>query len=216
MYSRKIKICWKSKKVYFVIIKQPTIKGRKMSFGNIVLLIIVAIAAYLVVIYNRFISLRTGIDASWSDIDVQLKRRYDLIPALVDTVKGYKDYEAETLEKVIQARQQGLAAGSVDEKAAAANMISGALGKLFALAEAYPDLKANTTFVKLQNELSNIEDALQNARRYYNAIVRDYNYRLDAFPDLYVAKKFNFTAREYFELDESEAQAAKKMPKIDF
>jgi LemA protein len=187
-----------------------------MSFGNIVLLIIVAIAAYLVVIYNRFISLRTGIDASWSDIDVQLKRRYDLIPALVDTVKGYKDYEAETLEKVIQARQQGLAAGSVDEKAAAANMISGALGKLFALAEAYPDLKANTTFVKLQNELSNIEDALQNARRYYNAIVRDYNYRLDAFPDLYVAKKFNFTAREYFELDESEAQAAKKMPKIDF
>ncbi len=187
-----------------------------MSFGNIVLLIIVAIAAYLVVIYNRFISLRTGIDASWSDIDVQLKRRYDLIPALVDTVKGYKDYEAETLEKVIQARQQGLDAGSIDEKAAAANMISGALGKLFALAEAYPDLKANTTFMKLQNELSSIEDALQNARRYYNAIVRDYNYRLDAFPDLYVAKKFNFTPREYFELDESEAEAAKKMPKIDF
>jgi len=187
-----------------------------MSFGNIVLLIIVAIAAYLVVIYNRFISLRTGIDASWSDIDVQLKRRYDLIPALVDTVKGYKEYEAETLEKVIQARQQGLAAGSIDEKAAAANMISGALGKLFALAEAYPDLKANTTFMKLQNELSSIEDALQNARRYYNAIVRDYNYRLDAFPDLYVAKKFNFSKREYFELDESEAQAAKKMPKIDF
>ena len=187
-----------------------------MSFGNIVLLIIVAVAAYLVVIYNRFISLRTGIDAAWSDIDVQLKRRYDLIPALVDTVKGYKDYEAETLEKVIQARQQGLDAGSIDEKAAAANMISGALGKLFALAEAYPDLKANTTFMKLQNELSSIEDALQNARRYYNAIVRDYNYRLDAFPDLYVAKKFNFSAREYFELDESEAQAAKKMPKIDF
>ncbi|UPT78513.1 LemA family protein [Sulfurovum sp. XGS-02] len=187
-----------------------------MSFGNIVLLIIVAVAAYLVVIYNRFISLRTGIDAAWSDIDVQLKRRYDLIPALVDTVKGYKDYEAETLEKVIQARQQGLDAGSIDEKAAAANMISGALGKLFALAEAYPDLKANTTFIKLQNELSGIEDALQNARRYYNAIVRDYNYRLDSFPDLYIARKFNFTAREYFELDESEAEAAKKMPKINF
>ncbi len=187
-----------------------------MSFGNIVLLIIVAIAAYLVVIYNRFISLRTGIDAAWSDIDVQLKRRYDLIPALVDTVKGYKDYEAETLEKVIQARQQGLDAGSIDEKAAAANRMSGALGKLFALAEAYPDLKANTTFMKLQNELSRIEDALQNARRYYNTIVRDYNYRLDAFPDLYVAQKFNFTRREYFELDESEAEAAKKMPKIDF
>jgi len=191
-------------------------KGRSMSFGNIVLLIIVAVAAYLVVIYNRFISLRTGIDASWSDIDVQLKRRYDLIPALVDTVKGYKEYEAETLEKVIQARQQGLSAGTMDEKAAAANMLSGALGKLFALAEAYPELKADTTFIKLQNELSSIEDAIQNARRYYNAIVRDYNYRLDSFPDLYVARKFNFTGREYFELDASEAEAAKKMPKIDF
>lgn len=186
-----------------------------MSFGNIVLLIIVAIAGYMVIVYNRFISLRTGIDAAWSDIDIQLKRRYDLIPALVDTVRGYKEYEAETLEKVIQARQQGLSANTVDEKAAAANVISGALGKLFALAEAYPDLKANTNFLKLQDELSTLEDAIQNARRYYNAIVRDYNYRLEAFPDLYIAQKFNYTGRDYFELDASEAQAATKMPKID-
>lgn len=204
----------------FVIIrssrKSATLfEGIKMSFGNIVLLIIVAVAGYLVIIYNRFISLRTGIDASWADIDVQLKRRYDLIPALVDTVKGYKDYEAETLEKVIQARQQGLSAATMDEKAAAANMLAGSLGKLFALAEAYPDLKANTTFIKLQNELTNLEDAIQNARRYYNAIVRDYNYRLESFPDMFVARKFNFTGREYFELDASEAEAAKKMPKID-
>ncbi|MCF6243760.1 MAG: LemA family protein [Sulfurovum sp.] len=186
-----------------------------MSFGNIVLLIIVAVAGYLIIIYNKFVSLRAGIDASWSDIDVQLKRRYNLIPALVDTVKGYKDYEAETLEKVIQARQQGLSAGNMDEKAAAANMLSGALGKLFALSEAYPDLKANTNFLKLQDELSSIEDAIQNARRYYNAIVRDYNAKLESFPDLFVAQKFNFTGREYFELDASEADAAKKMPKID-
>ena len=186
-----------------------------MSFGNIVLLIIAAITSYLIIIYNKFVSLRAGIDASWSDIDVQLKRRYDLIPALVDTVKGYKDYEAETLEKVIQARQQGVNAGTQDEKAAAANMLSGALGKMFALAEAYPDLKANTTFIKLQNELTNLEDAIQNARRYYNAIVRDYNAKLESFPDLYVARKFNFTSRDYFQLDENEAQAAKKMPKID-
>ena len=186
-----------------------------MSFGNIVLLIIAAIAAYLVLIYNKFVSLRAGIDASWSDIDVQLKRRYDLIPALVDTVKGYKEYEAGTLEKVIQARQQGISANTVDEKAAAANMLSGALGKMFALAEAYPDLKANTTFMKLQDELTNLEDALQNARRYYNAIVRDYNAKLESFPDLFVARKFNFTSRDYFELDASEAEAAKKMPKID-
>ncbi len=186
-----------------------------MSFGNIVLLIIVAVAGYMVIVYNRFISLRTGIDAAWSDIDIQLKRRYDLIPALVDTVRGYKEYEAETLEKVIQARQQGLSADTMDEKAAAANVISGALGKLFALAEAYPDLKANTNFLKLQDELSNLEDAIQNARRYYNAIVRDYNYRLEAFPDLFIAQKFNYTSRDYFELDVSEAQAATKMPKID-
>ena len=186
-----------------------------MSFGNIVLLIIVGIGAYLVAIYNKLVSLRAGMDASWSDIDVQLKRRYDLIPALVDTVKGYKEYEGDTLERVIKARQQGLSAGTMDEKAAAANMLSGALGKMFALAEAYPDLKANTNFLKLQDELSNMEDAIQNARRYYNAIVRDYNAKIESFPDLFVAQKFNFTKRDYFELDESEAEAAKKMPKID-
>ena len=186
-----------------------------MSFGNIVLLIIIAVGAYLVAIYNKFVSLRAGIDAAWSDIDVQLKRRYDLIPALVDTVKGYKDYEAGTLEKVIQARQQGLSAGTLDEKAAAANALSGALGKLFALAEAYPDLKANQNFLHLQGELSSLEDSIQNARRYYNAIVRDYNAKLESFPDLFVAQKFNFTPRDYFELDESEAESVKKMPKID-
>ncbi len=186
-----------------------------MSFGNIVLLIIIAVGAYLVAIYNKFVSLRAGIDAAWSDIDVQLKRRYDLIPALVDTVKGYKDYEAGTLEKVIQARQQGLSAGTIDEKAAAANALSGALGKLFALAEAYPDLKANQNFLHLQGELSSLEDSIQNARRYYNAIVRDYNAKLESFPDLFVAQKFNFKPRNYFELDESEAESVKKMPKID-
>ena len=186
-----------------------------MSFGNIVLLIILGVGAYLVAIYNKLVALRAGMDASWSDIDVQLKRRYDLIPALVDTVKGYKEYEADTLEKVIQARQQGLSAGSMDEKAAAANMLSGALGKMFALAEAYPDLKANTNFLKLQDELSNLEDAIQNARRYYNAIVRDYNAKIESFPDLFVAQKFNFTKRDYFELSESEAEAAQEMPKID-
>ncbi len=186
-----------------------------MSFGNIILLIIIGVGAYLVVIYNKFVSLRAGMDASWSDIDVQLKRRYDLIPALVDTVRGYKEYEGDTLERVIKARQQGLSAGTMDEKAAAANMLSGALGKMFALAEAYPDLKANTNFLKLQDELSNLEDAIQNARRYYNAIVRDYNAKIESFPDLFVAQKFNFTKRDYFELDESEAEAAKKMPKID-
>jgi len=186
-----------------------------MSTGIIFLIVLLALAGYLIAIYNKFVSLRAGIDAAWSDIDIQLKRRYDLIPALVDTVRGYKEYEASTLEKVIKARQQGLTASSVKEKEAAANMLTGALGKLFALAEAYPDLKANSSFLNLQSELSSIEDAIQNARRYYNAIVRDYNARLHSFPDLFVAQKFNFEERDYFELDEAEAAAAKKMPKID-
>ncbi|MCF6207751.1 MAG: LemA family protein [Sulfurovum sp.] len=187
-----------------------------MSFGNIVLLLIVGAVLYAIAIYNKLVSLRAGIDAAWSDIDVQLKRRYDLIPALVDTVKGYKEYEGDTLERVIEARQKGLSANTVEEKAQAANLLSGALGKLFALAEAYPDLKANTNFLKLQDELSRIEEAIQNARRYYNAIVRDYNAKIESFPDLFIAQKYHFTKRDYFELDEDETEAVKEMPKIDF
>jgi len=186
-----------------------------MSFGNILLLALVGFAAYLIAIYNKFVSLRAGIDAAESDIDIQLKRRYNLIPALVDVIRGYKNYEGDTLEKVIKARQVGLSATTMDEKAAAANMLSGALGKLFALAEAYPDLKANENFLHLQGELSQMEETIQNARRYYNAVVRDYNAKLESFPDLIVAQKFNFTPREYFELDESEAEEVRKMPKID-
>ncbi len=188
-------------------------KGTNMSFGIIFLLIVVGIVIYAIVIYNRFISLKTGMDASWSDIDIQLKRRYDLIPALVDTIKGYKEYEVDTLEKIVKARQQGIDAHSMDEKALASNMMAGALGRMFALAEAYPDLKADSTFINLQNELSNLEDALQNARRYYNAIVRDYRYRLEAFPDVMIAQKFGFVSREYFEIDEG--IDVDTMPKID-
>jgi len=186
-----------------------------MSLGNIILLLIVVAVLYAIAIYNKLVSLRAGIDAAWSDIDVQLKRRYDLIPALVDVVKGYKEYEGDTLERVIAARQKGLSANSVEEKAEAASMLSGALGKLFALAEAYPDLKANTNFLKLQDELSTLENAIQNARRYYNAIVRDYNAKIESFPDVLIAQKYHFTKRDYFELDEAESEAVKKMPKID-
>ena len=186
-----------------------------MSFSTIILILIVGVALYLVAIYNKFISLQAGIDAAWSDIDVQLKRRYNLIPALVNVVKGYKDYEAGTLEKIIQARQQSMEAKTPAEKSAAESLLGASLGKLFALAEAYPDLKADSQFLNLQSELSSIEDAIQNSRRYYNAIVRDYNAKLKSFPDVLVANKYHFTPREYFELDESEASAAKKMPEID-
>ncbi len=186
-----------------------------MNFGNIVLIIIIAIAGYLIIIYNKFVSLRAGINASWSDINVQLRRRYDLIPALVDTVRGYKNYEASVLENVIKARQQGIDAATIKDQEQAENMISATLGKLFALTEAYPDVKANATFIKLQNELSAVEDTIQSARRYYNAIVRDYNAKTDTFPDLFVARKFNFEKRDYFELDDNVADLVKKMPKID-
>ena len=187
-----------------------------MSLINILLLVLVFIVIYFIAIYNKFVELRAGINASWSDIDIQLKRRYNLIPALVDTVKGYKDHESSTLEKVIKARQQGMNASNINEKQEATAVLSGALSGFFALSEAYPELKANTTFIKLQNELANIEDTIQNARRYYNAIVRDNNAKVDSFPDLIIAQKFNFEKKEYFELDESEKDIVKKMPKISF
>ena len=187
-----------------------------MNSGSIIVLAIIGILLYLIVIYNRLVSLRAGINAAWSDIDVQLKRRHDLIPALVETIKEYKAYEQETLEKIVKAREVGLDAKSVEEKAKAATLLSGALGRLFARSEDYPDLKANTTFLKLQSELSDLENATQNARRYYNAITRDYNAKIQSFPDLFIAQKFNFTKRAYFELDEAEADQVKAMPKISF
>ena len=187
-----------------------------MGLGSISLIIIIITIVYFIIIYNKFISLRAGINASESDIDVQLKRRYNLIPALIDTVKGYQKHETETLEKVVKARQHSMQANSMEEKSKAANMLSNALGKMFALAESYPDLKANTNFLKLQQELSSIENSIQNARRYYNAIARDYNAKLDSFPDLLVARNFNFTSRNYFELDENEAETVRSMPKVNF
>lgn len=178
----------------------------------ILLVLIAAVVLYFIAIYNGFVSLKARIDAAWSDIDVQLKRRYDLIPALVKTVKGYKEYEKSTLEEIVRARTMGMEAKDIKEKERAETMLSRSLGRLFALAENYPDLKANTTFLKLQEELSDIEEALQNARRYYNAVVRDYNAKIESFPDLIIANKFHFTPRDYFELED---QNAREMPKID-
>ncbi len=187
-----------------------------MNAGLIFIIVVVGAIFYLIAIYNRLVSLRQSVEAAWSDIDVQLKRRYNLIPVLVDTVKGYKDYEADTLEKVIKARQLGVHAQSVKEHEAADNMLTQALGKLFALAEAYPDLKANENFLNLQQQLAEIEDAIQNARRYYNAVVRDYNTRLESFPDVLIAQRYHFQPKDFFELDESEKAAVKKMPEIKF
>jgi len=187
-----------------------------MGFGTILFLIIIAVIIYFIVIYNRFASLSAGIDASWADIEVQLKRRYNLIPALLDTLKAYNQYEAETLENIIKVRQEGMGAKTISQSASSATKISSALGQVFALAEAYPNLKANSNFLKLQEELSSLEDALQSARRYYNAMVRDYNTRLESFPDRVIAKKFHYSACEYFQLSDKERDAAYKMPDIKF
>jgi len=183
-----------------------------MDAQLIFLIAVVAIIVYFIIIYNKFVSLNARIDASWSDIDVQLKRRYNLIPALVETVKSYSNYEKETLENVIKARQAGIDAGTPKDQGVAENLLTGALGKIFALAEAYPDLKANESYAKLQNELANIEEAIQNARNYYNAVVRDFNAMTKSFPDLFVAQKFNFQEREYFEIDDP---SHKEMPKLN-
>jgi len=176
---------------------------------------LLGIGGYLVAIYNKLVSLHTGIDAAWSDIEVQLKRRYNLIPALIEVVKSYKAYESETLEKIVQARQKGMEASSIEEQAQASTLLGSSLGRLFALSEAYPELKADSHFLKLQSELSNLEEAIQNARRYYNAIVRDYNAKIASFPDMIIANKFHFDGRDYFELDDGESAEVKQMPKVE-
>ncbi len=179
----------------------------------IVLGVIVAIALFLVAIYNGLVSLRNRSEQAWSDVDVQLKRRYDLIPNLVETVKGYASHEKETFEKVVQARNSAMGASGPEEQAQTENFLQSALKSLFALSESYPDLKANQNFLDLQNDLSDIEDKIQMARRYYNAVVRDLNTKIETVPSNIVANKFGFSKKEYFELDSPEESAA---PQVSF
>jgi LemA protein len=187
-------------------------KGLVME-GWIILGIFVLVLLWAVVIYNKFVSLRAQGDASWSDIDVQLKRRYNLIPNLIETVKGYATHEKEALERVVKARQQGIDASTVSGQATAESSLASALRQIFALSEAYPDLKASTNFLELKKQLADIEDAIQNARRYYNAVVRDYNTKVHSFPDLAIARTFSFETREYFELEDAEERTA---PRVTF
>lgn len=177
--------------------------------GYIILGLIVLLILAFIGYYNKFIKLKNQADEAWSGIDVQLKRRYDLIPNLVETVKGYAKHERETLENVIKARNMAINANNLQEKAQAENMLTGALKTIFALAENYPDLKANENFINLQNTLTEIEDNIQNARRYYNAVVRDYNILCEAFPSVIIANTFGFKKREFFEIEESERENVK-------
>ncbi len=177
------------------------------------LAILVVVGAWLVGIYNRLVKLKVRSEDGWASVDVQLKRRYDLIPNLVETVKGYASHERETLEAVIAARRAGIDAGTVGEQAQAENLITGALRQLFALSEAYPDLKANQNFGQLQEELSSTENKIAFARQHYNDTVRQYNTRLESFPDNVVGGMFGFVGREFFELDDAEQREA---PQVKF
>jgi LemA protein len=180
----------------------------------ILLVVVALLAGFIIVIYNRLIGLRVRADNAWADIDVQLKRRHDLIPNLVETVKGYATHERSTLEAVIEARSRAVdvrGAGPA-ERAEAEGMLTRALGGLFALSEAYPQLRATENFQQLQGSLSAVEDALQNARRYYNAVVRDLNTAVQQFPSNMVASIFGFGTREFFEISEAE----RAVPQVKF
>lgn len=166
--------------------------------------VVVLLVIFLVVGYNGLVRRRNRIDNAWSQIDVQLKRRYDLIPNLVETVKGYAAHERETFEKVVQARAAAIGAQTVHDQAEAENVLSGALKSLFAVAEAYPDLKANQNFLNLQEELTSTEDRIAYARQFYNDSVLSYNTRIQSVPWNLMAGMFNFGAREYFEAPEGE------------
>lgn len=177
--------------------------------GWVFLAIAVAIILWVVAIYNGLIKLKNRTDEAWSDIDVQLKRRHDLIPNLINTVKGYAIHEKEVFEKVTEARAKAVSAGSTADKVQAENALSGTLKSLFAVAEAYPELKANQNFLELQRELSDTENKIMAARRFYNGNVRDFNIKLQVFPTNIIAGVLNFTAREFFEAEEKEKENVK-------
>ncbi|OGI68728.1 hypothetical protein A2738_00260 [Candidatus Nomurabacteria bacterium RIFCSPHIGHO2_01_FULL_42_15] len=171
-----------------------------------ILILLGVIVLWAVFIYNGFISLRNRAEEAWADIEVQLKRRYDLIPNLVNTVKGYATHESSAFENVTKARSAAMGAqGPTKEHAEAENMLTGALKSIFALSEAYPDLKANTNFLELQRELSDTENKIQAARRFYNTNVRDLNIKIESFPSNILAKLFNFSQKEFFDLADNDA-----------
>ncbi len=187
-----------------------------MSGISIAILIVVIVGIYFAVTYNAFVTLRNRVKEAWSDIEVQMKRRYDLIPNLVETVKGYAKHESSTLEKVIQARNMAMAPHeNIKDVAQSENILSGALKSIFALSENYPDLKANQNFLELQRELRDTEDKLQAARRFYNGNVLAYNTKAELFPSNAVAGICKFEKEEFFELDETE-QEAKKPVSVKF
>lgn len=184
--------------------------GSIFFFGFLAVIIVVGLA--LVFIYNGLIKLRNQVDEAWSDIKVQLKRRYDLIPNLVNTVKGYATHEKEVFEKVTQARSQAMQAGTMQDQLEKENLLSGALKSLFAVSESYPELKANQNFLQLQADLTDTEDKIQAARRFYNGNVRDFNTKLQVFPTNIIGNMLGFKTYDFFEIEASE----EKNPEVKF
>lgn len=173
-------------------------------------IVVAVVALWLILAYNGLVRLRNRAKEAWADIDVQLKRRYDLIPNLVESVKGYMAHESGVFEKVTESRTRAMGAGSAKDKAGAEDMLSGALKSLFAVAENYPQLKANENFLQLQGELTDTEDKIQAARRFYNGMVRDLNIKIQTFPTNLMAKTFGFVSMEFFgELTEAEREPVK-------
>ncbi len=181
----------------------------------IILVVLGVLVLWIIAAYNRFVRLRTRSDEAWADIDVQLKRRFDLIPNLIETVKGYASHEQNVLQGVTEARTKAMGAQTVAEHAEAENMLTGALKSLFAVSENYPDLKANTNFLELQRELSDTENKIQAARRFYNTNIRDFNIATQTFPSNIIAGWFKFTKKDFFELSEGE-QAAREPVAVKF
>ncbi len=181
----------------------------------IVLGVIVVLVLWIIMIYNSLVAMRQRVNQSFADVDVQLKQRHDLIPNLIETVKGYATHERSTLDAVIKARQTAIAAPGIDQKVAAENMLSGALRQLFALSEAYPDLKANQNFQQLQSELSDIENKLAAARRFFNNAVQEYNTGIQQFPAVILAGALGFSQKEFFDLGGDRA-VVEKPPQVKF
>ena len=184
-----------------------------METLHIILIILAAVVLWVVFTYNRLITLKNRAKEAWSDIDVQLKRRYNLIPNLVETVKGYATHERELFQKVTEARTKAMGAAGVKEKGQAENMLSDTLKSLFAVAENYPDLKASQNFVELQRELRDTEDKIQAARRFYNTNVRDLNIKTESFPVNLIANPLGFKKMDFFEIEEP---AAREPVKVNF
>jgi LemA protein len=183
--------------------------------GLIILVVIVGIGLWIMGVYNSLVALGQRVSQAFADIDVQLRQRHDLIPNLVETVKGYATHERGTLEAVVQARNAAVNAQGQDAKGAAEAQLTGALGKLFALAEAYPDLKANANFQQLQSELSDIENKLAAARRFFNNAVSEYNARIQQFPAALFAASFGFTPRTFFDLGD-DRKVVEQAPQVKF